>query len=319
MNIATSLNRKYVRYAGVMLYSFAANNPVPADVWILHNELTENDLSYLASCVSSFAVTIHSLHIDDALFPESLPVSDSWSKEAYFRLLLPDLLPADTERVLYLDVDIIVNRNISAFYLMPFEDRDLIATEDACGSNVPADYGEMNQKMLGPMYEKGHCYFCSGVVLFNIAGIRKKYSFKTYLDAFEAWNYQMDAPDQDILNWVHWQHVGYVDPLQYNLFARIAHNRGMSYEDVRSSCSIIHFAGDKPWHSRNVHFDIERLWWDYALKTPDRVQLLEAFLESSLRDYPRVENYILQLEKQNAELKSSLQQAMNLLRKISSQ
>ena len=116
----------------------------------------------------------------------------------------------------------------------------------------------------------------------NISELRKKYSFRTYLSAMEEWGYKMDFPDQDIINYVHWKEIGYVDGLKYDLFATIAHNNGMSYEDVSENACIIHFAGEKPWNGRNYFFDIEKIWWEYAKNTPFYLELLEKFMYSVL-------------------------------------
>lgn len=37
----------------------------------------------------------------------------------------------------------------------------------------------------------------------------------------------MEAPDQDILNYVHGYKAGYIDYKEFNLFARIAHNQNI--------------------------------------------------------------------------------------------
>lgn len=92
------------------------------------------------------------------------------------------------------------------------------------------------------------------------------------------WNYEMNAMDQDILNYVHWEKVGYIDYERYDLFARMAHNAGHTYVDVKENVAIIHYAGYKPWDADNCHFDIEQIWWDYAKLTPWYHELLEMFL-----------------------------------------
>lgn len=299
-----------------MLFSLACNNACHLDIFLLHSELDNDDITMLSSYVIGYDVALHPLKTEPSLFSNRILTNDLWSMEACYRLLLPELLPDDTERILYLDGDVIVNKSLERFYQTDFCGNDLICTVNSCGENVPEDYGPKHQEMFAPMYANGYRYFCSGVLLFNIAEIRKKYSFQTYLDAMNAWDYQMEAPDQDILNWVHGNHVSYADWKQYNMFARIAHNNGWTYETVKEQCSIVHFAGDKPWTFRNVHFDIEKLWWDYAIKTPACHSLLEDFMTGSFLENARVESYIINLEKRNKDLQNSLHQASDLLKKL---
>ena len=57
--------------------------------------------------------------------------------------------------------------------------------------------------MFHDMLAQGFRYFNAGVMLFNVAQIRKTNNFNTYMEAIKKWNYEMEAPDQDILNYVH--------------------------------------------------------------------------------------------------------------------
>jgi lipopolysaccharide biosynthesis glycosyltransferase len=118
----------------------------------------------------------------------------------------------------------------------------------------------------------------------NIKAMRGVYDFSYYLKVAEEWNYEMYAPDQDILNYAHWKHVGYVDFCVFDLFARLAHEKGVTYEEVKVQTAVIHYAGDKPWGTTHYHYDIEKIWWEYAKMTPFYAELMEAFVESSVCD-----------------------------------
>ena len=43
-----------------------------------------------------------------------------WSIEAYYRLMLLDILPSNVKRMFYFDVDIIVNKSLEDFYNINF-------------------------------------------------------------------------------------------------------------------------------------------------------------------------------------------------------
>jgi lipopolysaccharide biosynthesis glycosyltransferase len=110
----------------------------------------------------------------------------------------------------------------------------------------------------------------------------------------------MTAPDQDILNYLHGKNAGYLPGDRYNLFARFAHQHGVTYEEVRDQVAVIHFTGDKPWVTTALHFDIEQLWWDYARLTPHEIyhQLLEEFQISTIND-PELEQSVKKLVDDN--------------------
>ena len=59
----------------------------------------------------------------------------------------------------------------------------------------------------------------------------------------------------------------------------------MRYERVKNETAIVHYAGYKPWDSAShVHYDIEKLWWDYAKLVPQYKELMETYIEESIMD-----------------------------------
>lgn len=94
INLVIAINRLYVKYAYVMLYSFLCHHPEPVSVYILHHELTPEDEATLQTLSQQFAVHISLVYVPDSLLPppEVLKTS-SWGIEAYFRLAITDLLP----------------------------------------------------------------------------------------------------------------------------------------------------------------------------------------------------------------------------------
>jgi lipopolysaccharide biosynthesis glycosyltransferase len=291
MNIITALNRKYIPYTVTMLVSLGINENEHVDAYLLNSELTNKDMEEIRNALSEYDVEAHSLSVDRKKFSDRLPYNSQWSIETYYRLMMLELLPQTIDRILYLDGDMVINKSLSDLYHAEFEGAEIIACDDKSGLNTPDSYGPKHNEMFREAYAQGYRYFNAGVMLLNIEEMRKKYSFQTYLDAIDAWDYKMEAPDQDILNWVHWKKVAYVDCMVYDLFARVAHNAQITYEEVKEGTAIIHFAGAKPWDNGNFHFDIERLWWDYAKRTPFYDRLLVEFKDSALRD-KTVEEYI---------------------------
>lgn len=315
MNVATALNKKYLYYTGVMLTSLCVNNKEHIDAYLLHSELENEDIGILQDSLKQYDISIISLKVDAGQFNVKLPRNSQWSIETYYRLMLMDILPESVSRLLYLDVDLIINRSVSELYNMDFGENEIVAADDSNGKRTLNTFGEKQREMFGPMLEMGYRYFNAGVMLLNIREIRRNHNFRTYMQAVEEWNYQMEAPDQDILNYVHWQHVGYVDYEKYDLFARIAHNEKLTYKDVKENTAIIHYAGDKPWDVQNCHFDIEQIWWDYAAMTPFYHQLLEEMQYKLMMD-SSLETFISSLLAENGELKDKVQQLISINDKL---
>lgn len=315
MNIATALNKKYLLYTGVMLISLCENNKEHINAFLLHSELENEDITKLNEALNDYDITIISLKIDRNQFDDRLPRDTQWSIETYYRLMLLDILPDYVDRLLYIDVDIVVNKSLKELYSIDFEGKEIMAAEDSCGKRTIESFGIKQKSMFAPMLEQGFRYFNAGVMLLNIGVMKQKYNFKSYMDAVEKWEYQMEAPDQDILNYVHWNSVGYIDWKKYDLFARIAHNDGYTYDYVKNNTAIIHFAGYKPWEVSNAHFDIEQIWWDYAKLTPFYMHFLEE-LQRNLMFDNELEQFMAQLISENSQLKDKVKEMFQINQKI---
>ena len=283
MNIATALNRKYVKYACVMLTSLLMNQSgIDIHVFILHSDLTWQDKEQLKTLAEGYNHSIHFLMINKNNFPAGLPTTKTWSLEAYYRLMLLDILPPDVEKILYLDVDMIINKSIKELYDTDFGDSLFCVCPDM---SVHFPVSDIRDQVFKDYIEQGFTYFNSGMMLWNVEKLRGKYCFKDYMDLAESLNYQMKAPDQDLLNLMHYKQVKFLDEYRYDLFSKIAYDSGIRYENACKETTIIHYAGMKPWAGgEGVHYDIEQLWWDYAKYTPFYFERMEEFLYSCINN-----------------------------------
>ena len=294
LNIAVSFNKKYVKYAVVMLTSFCENNPGEHSIFILHEELEKEDFDIIRTSLEHYGTEIIPICVSDDVKNLKLPTTSDWSNEIYFRLLLAEKLPKKTDRIFYFDVDTIIHGSLAKLYNSDFQGADLIAAIDSNNTGNWNSYSPKVQSMLRGLYQDKFLYFNSGVLLMNISQMRDKYSFSYYLKAMEEWNYEMTAPDQDILNYVHACKVKYMPWEEYDLFAKIAYNNGWTYNDVKEKNKILHFAGAKPWKFDSTRYELEKFWWEYAAKTPVYKKLREEYLSDAMNN-PKLENEIQRL------------------------
>ena len=125
------------------------------------------------------------------------------------------------------------------------------------------------------------------MILYNLAALRPDYSFQTYMDTARKLHYAIEYPDQDLLNYCHYQDTLFVDPFLYNLNARYGYDDyNIHYDELKQRGVIIHYASSKPWRGNFLHYDIEWLWWEYAKHTPFYRQLLEEALRENIMDSP---------------------------------
>lgn len=300
MNVVIAINQAYIKYAYVMLKSLILHHPEPIDVYVLHHDLKASDEPVLKELEAHHPIGIHYVFIsNDFLPPREALAANPWGIETYFRLTLTDLLPASVDRALYIDSDMIVNGSLSEFYHCDFGTNRLAACRDFCSQPPFEDYRD---ETFGTITDPAFSYFNAGLTLFHLDALRPDMSFRRYMETARALNYRIDFPDQDLLNYCHWHEVTFFDPFRYNLYARRAStDYGMHYEDVKANVTVIHFATSKPWQGNCFHCDIEKLWWDYAQKTPFYTAFLEQMVTETITDSTTF-SYVQELQAENQQL-----------------
>ena len=122
-------------------------------------------------------------------FDTRLPRNSQWSIETYYRLMLMDILPDNIDRILYLDVDLIINGSVEEFYHVDFKGYEVIVADDSNDKRSRDTFGSKQAEMFKDMLDNGFRYFNAGVMLFNVQEIRKIHNFNTYMKAVEEWDY----------------------------------------------------------------------------------------------------------------------------------
>lgn len=279
MNICIALNRKYIRYACVMLTSLFVNNETERiHVYALNCELTDEDVALFEDFCESYGNEFFDIKVDAEKFDKRLPVNEKWTRETLFRLALIDLLPNTLDRILYLDIDMIVQKDISALYYADFNGKYFIATPDIA-TKMPITPNDKRYPLFKDFSFQERYYFNAGMMIWNLKELRGGYSLQTYLDKAAEFDYNIPALDQDLLNLVHWDEVFYVDPYKYDCFTTYSKEEIMDRsEELRfEEAFIIHYAGPKPWNNQ-VQCQMNEIWWEYAKQTPYYIELMEDFV-----------------------------------------
>lgn len=307
INIAIAVNSRYVRYAYVMLTSLLMNNrSADITVYVLQSDLTDEDKACLSDLASAYGQQIEYTDVDMGRYLKQFPTTENWTKEIYYRLLAGELLPLSVERLLYLDVDIIVHHSIAEFYETDMQGMELAAADDTMiQGNFSPEQTALFAGLGGDIR-----YFNSGMLLYDLKKIRARCGFQDYFEAAKRADFKLTNPDQDLLNYVHFGKVLFVDNRRYNAFSQ---NVALT-EEALDSLVIVHYAGRKPWNSNDARYEMERLWWLYAKETPFYVEMMEEVFWNGFSDTSY--RTIRALMQENMELKDNLKQAMELCRKL---
>ena len=175
----------------------------------------------------------------------------------YYRLLIPNLLPAQFNKVIYLDADLIVNEDLGKLWDIDIGENYLLAVQDIGIGYVSSPSGVANYKELGiPPNSK---YFCAGVMVINLEKWRiDSISVKT-IEYLEQNKEHLRFADQDALNAVLAGKWGDLD-LRWNQIFHIFNYPSWQnsvikeevpedvYNEAIRNPYIIHLAtGLKPW------------------------------------------------------------------------
>ncbi len=280
MNVLISLNDFYVRYYSVMLQSLFENNKSERIVvYIIRDRFPSDEgIEIINKIVGKFKNgELKVVHIDKELLEKFKGFSlCEWPLESYFRLFSPWILDESVERIIYLDGDIIINKDISAFYHMNLRKKLFAACRDISLSpyNVRLDKNNKNEADFLLKYTRSanknteREYYNAGVLLTDAQSIRTLYKIDELIDFIYLINEYMKYPDQDILNFFFADEICSAEPMKYNCQIGGIHYREES--NIMANACIMHFTGIRPWDDRyRIHYSSAipgDIWWRYALR-----------------------------------------------------
>lgn len=268
MNIMISINREYIGYACVMLMSLKEHHKgILLSVYILHNELNDEDFRQMDEVIGSEGIELIPVFIPKGTTKEFQ--IGNWPEEAAYRLLAADLFAGSVERILHLDVDILITGDISEFYNTPFEENYLVACEDFL-----LDFARRD-KCRALARDENTSFLNSGVLLFNIPKLAADgFYYSVYAEILRKYpDIHFEYPDQDLLNLIFCDKTKYMNRIKYNyapFFYRTYDKEHYydSLEELMKNCSIIHMIrGTKSWENISKAA-VDELWWEYAKRTP---------------------------------------------------
>ena len=279
MNILLAFNSNYYMPALVLLKSLLVNNQWCREIriYVLYSDLKPGEIQRFSQVAeeSGIAKAIF-LPVETDTFQDA-PLHLKWiSRETYYRLLAQEMLPESVERVLYLDVDMIVMGSLEEFYHQDFEGKLLVACNRYGLGGV--DPKRLEQLTL----PRDTIYFNAGTLLYDLAGQRQQIDPNILYEYPVLFYQQLKYGDQDVLNAVFYGLTKFADWRVYNCFDSNT-TRQRQEDRVRRSCKIFHYNGrGKPWTER-YWGRMAWLFWDYAQLLPEYAGQYEALKEKHAR------------------------------------
>lgn len=263
MNILFCCDSNYAMPLTVCITSIFENNKDSSvKVYIFHSNMSQKQEDTLQDLARQYNQSIEALQIDEHYFSDVPTLR--WTKETYYRLLLCELLPDTTDKVLYMDCDIIVNKPLDYLFNIDLQDKYIAALKE----NV--DHIAY-RKRLG-LHTDGY-YFQAGVILFDLQKVRKVLGYTTALEIIKNLGNRLIAVDQDVLNVLFDEKILGL-PQAYNdceitIFNKNNWSRLLNIEDKDrlNKTVIFHYATGKPWN--NLYSgSCEQIWYKYLRLSP---------------------------------------------------
>src|SRR3954451_14408770 len=211
--IVSAADERFAAHFAAMLHSTWTHNPA-AEFYLLDCGIEPRTLADLRAFTISRGVQLTFINIDVTLFRD-FPTTKAMSVATYARLLIPDLFPDSIEKVLYIDADCIVVRDLTALWRFDMGKAAVAGVDDPYGARIEREVGI-------DVDEEG--YVNAGVMLMNLAVWRRdklgaaaiafsgKYNPRIFdqsgmnvacsgkiVHLSEEWNFQLDklrCPDQ---------------------------------------------------------------------------------------------------------------------------
>lgn len=218
-------------------------------------------------------------HDVDIIRHDGLPVpSDHMTMATYHRLLIGEVLPAGVERAIYLDVDILVRRDITELAHVPLNGRLLGACCDLGAPRLGAGSGLPTWRDLG--LDPRAPYLNAGVLVVDLRQWRAT-GVAAELTGYLRERMSSGAPvlwaDQDSFNAVAWDRWHEID-LRWNVQNYLVTGQcrdgwadaildPAALEAARRDPWIVHYSHRKPWQTPADESVWDGWWWEVAGRT----------------------------------------------------
>lgn len=218
--------------------------------------------------------TLRRINCELSLFPNAfldiIPVDDQlvcglpcryWTKYTWYRILLPDMLPNDIHKVLYLDADTLVTGDILPLFSLDMK-------QNAIAGCLGAENFD-DETFIRCQYDAELQYICCGVLLMNLDVWRSERMTSSIIQWGKAHSSEIKYPDQDAINHI-CRNKKIVLPMKYGVVGPYFSIEELFHppysEELRESLLhpvIIHYANQNPWKIELAKHPLQKEWVAY--------------------------------------------------------
>lgn len=268
IHVALNLDNAYAPHCAAVMTSVCVNHGDAAEIYfhLLGLNLTEESKRLLNFIVKEFNCRLSFYDIDEGkvMHLPNLTRQHHVTAATYLRLFLQEQLPEEMDKVIYLDGDVVVRKDIQQLWNVDVTGYALAAADD-----VPIFE---HHRRLG-LHEEV-VYFNAGVMVVNLEYWRSKSASLRFQACLEQHKEKILFHDQDVLNMVFAYEKKIISP-EWNVMDVLyasPHLVPLEYLnrviDPMKTPAIMHFAGGlKPWDCK-LNNPFQKEYFAYLDRTP---------------------------------------------------
>jgi len=266
IRVISVVDENYAQHLGVMLCSLFEHQKSNSklDVYIVDAGISEKNKSKLKQVGERYDTAITFLKVDKSIY-KNFKISHHVNSSVYYRISIPKILDSSIKKVLYLDCDLIIKKDISELWNIDISKYFIAAVENP-------KFNRYNNLKI-PINAK---YFNSGVMLINLE------KWRQHNIAHRVIKFIKDNPekiilwDQDALNAILYNGWKELPPkwnqqtIMFEIDVSETNFTKAKFTEATENPAIIHYTtSSKPWHYTNEH-PLKNEYYKYLKKTPWR-------------------------------------------------
>ena len=294
IKIFSVIDEKYVSYMGVLISNIKSLSSKEKlyEYIVVHKNMPDKEINTIEK-MSSKNFRVRTLNISKYLENIKLPL-DKKGEGIFYRIFAPSIF-SQYDKILYLDIDLVVLEDIANLYEKNIDKYELAAVNDIfiINKNTNTFHKDKYCKHIEYYNEELSMfnldkYFNSGIMLMNLKLMRQNHTEENIISMFDKYS-NLLYHDQDFLNKYYYDkrdRVLFLD-CSYNFLNEfIPYQNELSQElyeqyiQAKQHIKIRHYVSPKkPWNNWNCPNGI--YWWKYGIRQPHL--LLNLFKSSILR------------------------------------
>jgi lipopolysaccharide biosynthesis glycosyltransferase len=251
-------DERFAMPLAVTLRSAAANCSRPIRAFVLNTELSQQTRRHIENACANGSPPPQLIWIDvDASYMRGMPLGvKHLSQASYLRLSVGRLLPADLDRVIYLDSDLLVVKDLVPMWDTALDGNVIGAVRDFT-SIIAGPSQKLGEGMRSAGMSAAEPIFNAGVLLVDLHAYRDQKIEDKCVEFVSRFGSEIRFGDQDALNAVlhkRWKTLDFRWNLQMGTLDELMNQPQLSDADRKSlreeQPAVLHFTGAaKPWNS----------------------------------------------------------------------